>query len=92
MTVAVPLVPSLVAVIVADPEATPVTRPAPLTLAIVVLLLAQVTTRPVRVLPAASFVTAESCCVAPTAMLADVGLTVTEATGAVETVTAAVAD
>jgi hypothetical protein len=82
----VPLFPSLVAVIVVEPEATPVTRPAPLTVATAVLLLAQVTTRPVSVLPAASFVAAESCCVAPAVMLADVGLTVTEATGTFVTV------
>src|SRR5947208_6794192 len=83
---AVPLLPSLVAVIVAEPAATPVTKPLPVTVATAGLLLAQVTTRPASELPAESFVTAESCCVAPTAMLADVGLTVTEATGTLATV------
>src|SRR6266480_1017113 len=83
---AVPLLPSLAAVIVAEPAATPVTKPALLTVATAALLLAQVTTRPASELPAESFVTAESCGVAPTAMLADVGLTVTEATGTLATV------
>src|SRR6266566_1612822 len=83
---AVPLLPSLVAVIVAEPAATPVTKPLLVTVATAGLLLAQVTTRPASELPAESFVTAESCCVAPTAMLADVGLTVTEATGTLATV------
>src|SRR5712691_2766440 len=83
----VPLLPSLVAVIVADPAAWPATSPPLFTVAIDVLLLTHVTTRPVSVLPAASLVTAESCCVAPTAMVADVGVTVTEATGTTVTVT-----
>jgi hypothetical protein len=42
-------------------------------------------------LPAASFVTAESCCVAPAARVALEGLTDTEATGVLVKVTAAVA-
>src|SRR5206468_1171691 len=87
---AVPFLPSLVAVIVAEPAATPVTRPVVLTLAIAVLLLAHVTTRPLKILPAASFVTAASCWVPPTLTLADAGLTVTEATGTSVTVIAAV--
>ncbi len=58
---AVPFLPSLVAVIVAEPAATPVTRPLVLTRAIAVLLLAHVTTRPLKILPAASLVTAASC-------------------------------
>ena len=53
-----------------------------------VLLLDQVTTRPVSVLPTESLVAAESCCVAPTRMLAEAGLTVTEATGTFVTVIA----
>src|SRR2546421_4452270 len=47
----VPLCPSLVAVIVADPAATPVTSPLPLTVAAALLLLCQVTVRPARALP-----------------------------------------
>src|SRR6266581_4363871 len=59
----VPLCPSLAAVIVADPAATPDTSPLPLTVATDVLLLVQVTTRPDSVLPLASFVVALSCVV-----------------------------
>src|SRR5439155_610538 len=55
-----------------------------------VLLLAHVTPRPVSVLPAESLVTAVNCRVAPTGTLAVVGLTVTDATGIVVIVTAAV--
>src|SRR5439155_11875418 len=86
----VPLLPSLVAVIVADPAELPVTKPPLLTAATDVLLLDHVTTRPVSVLPARSFVTAESCCMPPTTVLADAGLTVTDATGMLVTVTVAV--
>src|SRR3989441_307156 len=60
---AVPLWPSLVAVIVAVPPATPVASPLPLTVAAAVLLLAHVTVRPVSVFPAASLVTAATCAV-----------------------------
>ena len=87
MTVAVPLCPSLVAVMVTAPAVTPVISPLALTDAIVVLLLPQLIARPVSTLPPASFVVAVSCTVAPVAMLADGGLTVTEATGTVVTVT-----
>src|SRR2546430_15558236 len=79
---AVPLWPSLVAVIVAVPPATPVASPLPLTVAAAVLLLAHVTVRPVSVFPAASLVTAASCAVPPTERVADAGLTVTNTTGA----------
>src|SRR5207245_9715758 len=77
----VPLFPSLVAVIVALPASWPVTRPLPVTVATDVLLLDHVTTRPVSVLPAASFVTAESCWVLPAVMVATGGVPETEATG-----------
>src|SRR2546425_8077706 len=87
---AVPLWPSLVAVIVAVPPATPVASPLPLTVAAAVLLLAHVTVRPVSVFPAASLVTAASCAVPPTERVADAGLTVTDATGTFVTVTTAV--
>jgi hypothetical protein len=53
-TTIVPLFPSLVAVTVAEPIVTPVATPADDTLTLP-LLLAHVTTRPVRTLPAASF-------------------------------------
>jgi hypothetical protein len=78
---AVPLIPSLVAVIVAEPTATPVTRPALLTLATLGLPLAQVTTRPLNGAPAASRGVADNCVVAPTCTLAEAGVTVTELTG-----------
>src|SRR5438552_16907278 len=86
----VPLCPSLVAVIVADPAATPVTSPLPLTVATAVLLLAQVTTRPLSGFPPASLGVAASCRVCPAGTLPDVGLTATDATGMVAIVTGAV--
>src|SRR5438034_7552819 len=78
---ALPLCPSLVAVIVAEPAVTPLTSPLPFTVATGVLLLDQVTTRPVSGLPLASFGVAVSCTVCPATTLAGDGLTVTEATG-----------
>jgi len=75
----VPVTPSLAALIVAEPAATPVTNPLPLTVAIDALLDAHVIV-PVTMLPLASFKVAVTCCVAPTAMLALVGLSVIEAT------------
>src|SRR5881396_2947873 len=90
VTLAVPLFPSLVAVIVADPAATPVTSPAADTVAIAVFELVHATPRPVSTFPAASLVTALSCVVAPTKTFAVAGFTTTEATGTVDTVTAAV--
>jgi hypothetical protein len=65
VTDAVPLFPSLVAVIVAVPTARAVTSPLPLTVAIVVLLLTQVTVRPVSAFPAESRGVAVSCTVCP---------------------------
>src|SRR5216684_300925 len=88
--VAVPLFASLVAVIVAAPAAIPVTTPLPLTVATPALLVAQVIVRPVRGFPFASFGVAVNCTVCPTATLAVAGLTVTDATGTLVTVTAAV--
>jgi hypothetical protein len=77
--VAVPLLPSLVAVMVAEPAAAPVTRPLLVTLATDVLLLAQLTAR-ASGLPFASFGVALSCTVAPTTMFAVAGVTSTVAT------------
>src|SRR5437773_20373 len=57
----VPLCPSLVAVMVADPVATAVTTPLPLTRAIVVSLLDQVRARPDNGVPVASLGVAVSC-------------------------------
>src|SRR6266513_3336198 len=87
---ALPLCPSLVAVIGAEPAVTPLTSPLPFTVATDVLLLAHVTTRPLSGLPLASFGVAVSCAVCPTCTLAGDGLTVTEATGTCTTVMAAV--
>src|SRR5207249_1283565 len=87
---AVPLLLSLVAVIVADPAATPLTSPLPLTVATAVLPLAHVTTRPESALPLASFGVAVSCWVCPGCRLTVAGLTVTDATGTHVTVTAPV--
>src|SRR3989442_15083640 len=70
----VPLFPSLVAVIVADPATTPLTNPLAQTLATAALLLAHVTTRPLRAVPFASFGVAVNWVVAPTARLAVAGL------------------
>src|SRR6266566_5949903 len=80
--VAVPLFPSLVAVMVAEPPVTPVTSPVPDTVATAKGLPAHVTARPASRLPAASFVAAASCAVAPTPSVAEEGVTVTDATGA----------
>src|SRR2546425_872066 len=89
VSAAVPLCPSLVAVIVAAPAATPVTNPLPLTVTTAVLLLAHITVRPVSGLPPASFGVAVSCTVKPTWTLGAAGLTVTDATGTCTTVMAA---
>src|SRR5438046_2212218 len=85
---AVPLCPSLVAVIVAAPAATPVTKPLAETVATTALLVPHVTTRPLRAVPFASFGVAVNWVVAPTVTPAAVGLTVTEATGTLVTVMA----
>src|SRR5213592_3759799 len=77
-----PLLPSEVAVIVADPATSPVTSPLPFTLATAAALLAHVTTRPDSAFPLASFGVAASCTVPPTVKLADAGVTVTDATTA----------
>src|SRR5256712_1940061 len=89
VSAAVPLCPSLVAVIVADPAATPLTRPLPLTVATAVLLLAHVTVRPASGAPLASFGVAVSWTVCPAWTLGAGGLTVTDATGRCTTVMAA---
>src|SRR5256884_533068 len=87
VTLAVPLCPSLVAVIVTGPpRPTPVTSPLPFTLAIALLLDCQVITRPVNGLPFASRGVAVSCTVCPCSTLTEAGLTVTEATGTVGTI------
>src|SRR5947199_8490426 len=85
-----PLCPSDVAVIVAAPPATPLTSPLPLTVATPGLLLAQVTVRPLSGFPFACLGVTVSCTVWPARNDADAGLTVTDATGTLLTVRAAV--
>src|SRR2546425_419405 len=84
VTLADPLLPSLVAVIVTAPAATPITRPLADTVAIAVFELVHVTARPASTFPAASLGVALSCVVAPTNTVAVAGLTVTDATGTLE--------
>src|SRR2546427_1209496 len=84
----VPLTVSDVAVIVADPAVPPLTSPVPVTVATAVLLDAQVTVRPVRVLPFASLRVAVSCTVWSVDTDAEAGVTATAATGTCTTVMA----
>ena len=79
--VALALLPSLVAVTCVEPAATAVTRPLELTVAIALLPLDQVTTRPVSTLLFASRVVAVTCTVAPGLRVDDDGDTETVATG-----------
>jgi hypothetical protein len=87
------LAPPLVAVIVAEPEEMPVTKPPALTVATVLLLLVHAVVRPERIFPRTSLSVTLSCCVEPAAIVADDGLTVAELTVGVDgdpvTVTAA---
>jgi hypothetical protein len=89
---AVPNFPSLVAVIVADPDATAVTTPALETVATVALVVAHATGRLVTVVPLASLTVAVSVAVCPAGMVAVLGWTMTLATPAVVTVAVALAD
>src|SRR2546426_369988 len=86
---AVPLWPSLVAVIVAAPTATPLTNPLPFTVATPPLPVAQLTARPANGAPVESCGVALSCTVCPTSTLAAGGLTTTAATGTALTTTTA---
>jgi len=86
---ALPVLPSLVAVIVTAPAAAPVTRPVEETVAVAGALDVQVIARPESMVPAASFGLAASCTLAPTSTSAVAGLIPTEATGTFATVTAA---
>src|SRR5207247_4975612 len=87
---AVPLFPSLVALIVMEPGVTPLTRPLLLTVATAVLELDHVTVRPESGAPVASFGVAVSCTVWPGCTEAVAGVTSTDATGTGVTVIAAV--
>src|SRR5437879_12851949 len=82
-----PPCPSLVAVIVAVPAATPVTRPPVDTAATAGALDAQVTDRPDSGVPVASRGVAVTWSGWPTSMPAETGLTVTDATGTAATLT-----
>src|SRR5256886_17267835 len=81
VTLALPLLPSLVAVIAADPAATPLTSPLPLTVATAVLPLAHVTTRPESALPLAPCGVPLSCRVCPCSRFALAGLAVPDPPG-----------
>jgi hypothetical protein len=82
VTLALPLFPSLVAVIVAVPVATPCTTPFDETVATAVLALTQVTVRPLRTLFAESRSVTCNATDWPVEMFELPGLTVTDATGA----------
>ena len=90
VTEALPLLPSLVAVIVEVPAPRPVTEPVLDTVAADGFDDDQVTVRPVRMLFAASRSVATNCCVPPAEIVAVSGVTDTVLTGAAWTVTAAV--
>ena len=79
--VALPLLPSHVAVIWADPAPIATTTPLPFTAATAVFELAHVMVRPPRALPLASRAVAVNCAVRPVSRFADPGLTETVATG-----------
>src|SRR5437879_13574534 len=89
VTAAVPLLPSLVAVIVAEPAATAVTSPLPFTVAAAVLSLDHVTVRPESAAPFAASGVAVSCTVHPAGTGRGGGVTITAAPGAKSTVTVA---
>src|SRR2546426_11211174 len=72
---AVPLRPSLVAVIVAGPATSPLTSPLPLTVATAALLVRQGAVRPKSAVPAGSPIIYKKRCVAPPARLGTAGLT-----------------
>src|SRR5437867_2126544 len=87
---AVSLVPPLDAMMDAEPALTPVATPELLTVATAGAVELHVTVRPVRVPPAESRRVAVKACVAPTLNDAVAGVSVTEATGMIDSVTAAV--
>jgi hypothetical protein len=90
--VAVPLAPSAVAVIVADPEPAADITPFESTVATAALLVLQMTARPARTLCVASYVTAESCVRVPGVASTCGGVTTTLATGVLATVIVATPD
>src|SRR5690242_13793270 len=84
----VPVLPSQVAVTLAEPTATPLTSPLPSTVALVMLSLDQVIVRPGSGVPVPLLGVAVSCTVLPVATLAVAGETSTEATATAFTVMA----
>jgi hypothetical protein len=89
LIVAVPLTPSVVAVIVADPDATPATTPNVLTVTFAGVDDVHVIVRPAvgrGVVPSAAKRLTVICCVCPTATVAVAGLIVSSPTGMRETV------
>src|SRR2546427_9751386 len=85
VTAALPVFPSLVALIVTAPAPAPVTSPVEGTVATAGVLDSQVTDRPESTLPAASFSVAVSCTACPTRTTAATGLITTDATGTLAT-------
>jgi hypothetical protein len=80
VTTEIPVLPELVAVMVADPAAIPATTPAALTAAVEPLLLDHETLCPLISLPCSSFTVADNVVVAPTSTLAVDGVTATVVT------------
>jgi len=92
VTVALPVLPSLVATIGVLPAATAVTSPLELTVATVVAPLLHATERPVSTLPEASVAVEVAWVVVPAATVADARDTVTVATGTAAAITVTVAE
>jgi hypothetical protein len=88
VTPTLPFTPSTVAVIVAEPAATAVTRPVEETVAIFASDVDQVTVRPEITAPEASFAVADACVVCPTVSAVALTDAVTLVTAAAVTVTA----
>jgi hypothetical protein len=84
--VALPVFPSLIAMICTDPELTEVTSPVEDTVAIALLPELHVIERPVKMLPLPSRVVALACVVCPTVIVVGASETVTSATGTGTTV------
>src|SRR5436190_9015824 len=82
LTVALPDLPSAVAVIAAEPALIAVTRPSALTVATVASAVVHETVRPVSTLEASSLSTALACVLCPTVSVLEPSVAVMEATGA----------
>jgi hypothetical protein len=90
VSVAEPLFPSLVAMMLAEPAPTAVTKPVLLTVATAALLDTQATVRPVSTAPLASVIVAVACVVPPIGTVEEASDTVIDATGGTTTVRFAV--